>query len=263
MFDADVQVMHSVSFSYAQTAATQFADIFDGKKTFDNPKSYTDLERLVGYLSEPGDTVLDFFAGSGSSFHGLVRTNADESTPRKMIAVQFPEPVIAGGEAANNALSMGLDTIAEIARERMRRLFRLPEHKAERGFRAFKLTPSNIMRWTGVEHKDPDTYAAQLEAFNDSLAPGWKPLDVIWEIALREGYTLTAKVEKLDIDTGPTFWSVSDEDRSFTICLDNALTLDAVAPLALTRDNMFVCRDTALDDTLAANLALQCRLKVI
>lgn len=263
MFDADVQVMHSVTFSYAQTAATQFADIFGGKKTFDNPKSYTDLERLVGYLSEPGDTVLDFFAGSGSSFHGLLRTNTGEQTPRKMIAVQFPEPVIEGGEAANNALSMGLKTIAEIARERMRRVFQLPEHKTELGFRAFKLTRSNMMRWTGLEHKDPDTYAAQLEAFTDSLAPGWKPKNMIWEVALREGYSLTAKVEKLDIGTGPTFWRVSDEDRNFTICLDESLTLDAVSPLQLTKDDMFICRDTALDDTLAANLALQCRLKVI
>jgi adenine-specific DNA-methyltransferase len=86
---------------------------------------------------------------------------------------------------------------------------------------------------------------------------------VLWEVALREGYSLTAKVEELDIGTGPTFWRVSDEDRSFTICMDDALTLDAVAPLGLTKDDMFVCRDIVLDDTLAANLALQCRLKVI
>jgi adenine-specific DNA-methyltransferase len=120
-----------------------------------------------------------------------------------------------------------------------------------------------MKRWTGVEAKDPDAYAAQLEAFTDSLAPGWHAQDVIWEVALREGYSLTAKVEELDIGTGPTFWRVSDEDRRFTICLDEALTLGAVAPLGLTEDDMFVCRDTALDDTLAANLALQCRLKVI
>jgi len=33
--------------------------------------------------------------------------------------------------------------------------------------------------------------------------------------------------------------------------------------LNLTADDLFVCRDRALDDTLAANLALQCRLKTI
>lgn len=180
-----------------------------------------------------------------------------------MIAVQFPEPLVAGSEAANNALSMGLNTITEIARERMRRVFKLPEHKSESGFRAFRLTSSNIKRWSGIESKEPDSYAAQLEAFMDSLVPGWQLQSVIWEVALREGYSLTAKVKELDVATDSTFWRVCEEGRSFTICLDNALTLDAVAALGLTKDDMFVCRDTALDDTLAANLALQCRLKVI
>jgi adenine-specific DNA-methyltransferase len=55
----------------------------------------------------------------------------------------------------------------------------------------------------------------------------------------------------------------TEQDRAFTICLDDKLTLDAVQALGLAKDDHFVCRDVALDDTLAANLALQCRLKVI
>jgi adenine-specific DNA-methyltransferase len=31
----------------------------------------------------------------------------------------------------------------------------------------------------------------------------------------------------------------------------------------LGKDDLFICRDIALDDELAANLALQCRLKTI
>ncbi|OOY05872.1 site-specific DNA-methyltransferase [Thioclava sp. F28-4] len=264
LFEKDNQVMHSVTFSYAQTASQQFDAIFDDVKVFENPKSFTDLERLVSYLSEPGDTVLDFFAGTATSFHGLLRANRETTLPRKMISVQMPEPIKPGKEAANNALKMGFKTIADIARERIRRVYNSDEHKDEvLGLRAFSLKETNLMRWSGVDSKDPNAYAAQLEAFTDSLAPGWQPQDVIWEVALREGYSLTATVEELDISTGPTFCRVSDEDRSFTICLDEALTLDAVAPLGLTKDDMFVCRDTALHDTLAANLALQCRLKVI
>ena len=63
LFEKDIQVMRSVTFSYAQKASQDFAKIFDGKKIFDNPKSYLDMERLVAYLSSPGDLVLDFFAG--------------------------------------------------------------------------------------------------------------------------------------------------------------------------------------------------------
>ncbi len=62
-----------------------------------------------------------------------------------------------------------------------------------------------------------------------------------------------------------TIWRVTDPEReqSFHICLDDTLSVEAVRALGLTREDLFVCRDKSLDDTLAANLALQCRLKVL
>lgn len=81
---------------------------------------------------------------------------------------------------------------------------------------------------------------------------------------MREGYALTSEIEKREAD-GQTVWRVTDPDReqSFHICLDAALDVEAVRTLGLTRGDLFVCRDAALDDTLAANLALQCRMKVL
>lgn len=130
---------------------------------------------------------------------------------------------------------------------------------------AFKLAGSSMRRWSGgVKTKDADAYAAQLDAFADTLVDGCKPENVIWEVALREGFALTSEIEKQEIE-GQTFWRVTDPEReqSFHICLDDALSIEAVRALGLTRENLFVCRDKALDDTLAANLALQCRLKVL
>jgi len=77
LFDKDDQVMRSVIFSYAQKASQDFAKIFGGEKVFDNPKSYLDLKRLVEYLSEPGDIVLDFFAGSGTTGHAVLLANRE------------------------------------------------------------------------------------------------------------------------------------------------------------------------------------------
>jgi adenine-specific DNA-methyltransferase len=54
-----------------------------------------------------------------------------------------------------------------------------------------------------------------------------------------------------------------DKEQSFTICLDNAISLDDLSGLNLEKDDLFICRDVALDDEAAANLALQCRLKTI
>jgi hypothetical protein len=51
--------------------------------------------------------------------------------------------------------------------------------------------------------------------------------------------------------------------QSFRVCIDETLKQYIARALEPTSEDLFVCRDRALDDTLAANLALQCRLKTI
>jgi Mlc titration factor MtfA (ptsG expression regulator) len=57
--------------------------------------------------------------------------------------------------------------------------------------------------------------------------------------------------------------SASDLEQSFYICLDDKIRLDDLKPLNLAKTDLFICRDIALDDEAAANLALQYRLKTI
>lgn len=233
-------------------------------KVFDNPKDHLELARLFKYVCNGTERplVMDFFGGSGSSAEAVLTLTATTNPDMRVVTVQLPEPCDPKDKTGKAALAAGFATIADVARARITKVIENMGGDGL-GLRVFKLSETSMKRWTGVDAKDPEAYAVQLEAFTDSLAPGWQPQDVIWEVALREGYSLTSKVEKLDIGIGPTLWRVSDEDRSFTICLDDALTIDAVLPLGLAKDDMFVCRDAAVDDTLAANLALQCRLKVI
>jgi adenine-specific DNA-methyltransferase len=122
LFEKDVQVMRSVTFSYAQKASQDFAKIFDGNKIFDNPKSYLDMERLVGYLSSPGDLVLDFFAGTGTTAHGVLLANRGIAQVRRFICVQLPEPITADTDTGRNALAARCQTIADICKERVRRV---------------------------------------------------------------------------------------------------------------------------------------------
>jgi len=51
--------------------------------------------------------------------------------------------------------------------------------------------------------------------------------------------------------------------QSFFICLDNQIDLANLNGLNPSQDDTFICRDVALDDEAAANLALQCRLRTI
>ena len=104
--------MRCVHFSYAQTVANLFTELFDGDRVFDNPKHYADLRSLVDYLSFEGDIILDFFAGSGTLAHAVLDLNKQDNGNRKFILAQLPEPT-------------GRDdypTIADITKERVRRV---------------------------------------------------------------------------------------------------------------------------------------------
>jgi hypothetical protein len=57
--------------------------------------------------------------------------------------------------------------------------------------------------------------------------------------------------------------SASNLEQGFYICLDDKIRLDDLKSLNLAKTDLFICRDVALDDEAAANLALQCRLKTI
>src|SRR5207248_833092 len=99
-------------------------------------------------------------------------------------------------------------TIADIGKERIRRVIAklgketdgtLALEKLDTpedlGFKGFKLARPHIQPWTAGSERDPDPYAAKLAFYNDPLVAGWTPEAVLWELALREGYSLNTRFE--------------------------------------------------------------------
>ena len=235
--------------------------VFSTKEVlFDNPKPVDLLFRLISFSTDPNDIVLDLFAGTATTAEAVLRLNECDGGNRHFIMVQMPEAI----SEDKPAYKAGYKTIAALGQARVQKVIRSFDSKSVPGLRSFRMAESNIRRWSGVETKDADSYIKQLEVFADTLVDDWKPENVIWEIALREGFALTSQIKKQDVD-GQTIFCVTDQEReqNFHVCLDDTITLDAVAALGLTQEDVFVCRDKALDDTLAANLALHCRLKIL
>ena len=86
------------------------------------------------------------------------------------------------------------------------------------------------------------------------------------KVAIKEaGFGLNYQVAGVSEVTEHTVYRVMDPDReqAFYLCLDERVRLASLAPLGLDRDTLLVCRASALDDETAANLAVQCRLRVI
>ena len=61
--------------------------MFGGKKVFDNPKPYKVLARILDFASSKDSTILDFFAGSGTTLHATMQLNSEDGGHRKCILV--------------------------------------------------------------------------------------------------------------------------------------------------------------------------------
>lgn len=238
-------------------------DLFDGVNVFDFPKSPALIEKMVRIGTRDGDLVLDFFAGSGTTAQAVMNVNREDGGGRNFVLVQLPEQT----PADSAARELGFEDLAALARERVKRaaekLNGEDGNGDDLGFRAFKLAASNYRPWPAAEGLDPQEYTEQMALYVDRLVDGWNATGVIWEAALKEGFSLTSRLEVVD-DDKQLFRVTDDEtEQSFLICLSDELDDGRVRELNLTREDLFICLDRALNDARAANLALQCRLKTV
>ncbi len=249
-----------------RNAKMEIRGIFDGDAPFETPKPVRMVRRLLDIATRPddGDIVLDFFAGSCTTAQAVAELNHEDGGNRQFIMVQLPEPIDGAGK---------YPTIAAIGHERIKRVLadlrKRPRANAkgalDLGVRTFQLTAPNIREWDPNTSPEPDAYAQTLMQFEDPLITGWQAERVLWEVALREGYSLRTAFEKKVLSNGNSVYLVSDSEteQRMIVCLDEKILDDFSRAQELEASDILVCRDVALTDTAAANLSLQCRLKTI
>lgn len=76
---------------HSQDAAQKLKELFGGKTLFDYPKSVELIKRCIQLYSSPSSTILDFFAGSGTTLHATMKLNAEDGGNRQCILVQQQE----------------------------------------------------------------------------------------------------------------------------------------------------------------------------
>ncbi|MDD4026396.1 MAG: site-specific DNA-methyltransferase [Kiritimatiellae bacterium] len=88
-----------------QEAKQEINSILCQDTPFDTPKPTRLLERIFQIATNPGDLVLDSFAGSGTTAHAVLKMNAAvvvdaASPPRSQVAAASPPHESCGGDAA-------------------------------------------------------------------------------------------------------------------------------------------------------------------
>ncbi len=193
---------------YGTTKAGGIAirDLFGSKDVFSYPKPPQLMARLVSLLATPTQTsseapiVMDFFAGSGTTAHGLWEQCASDSVQRRFILVQLPEPL--NPEERDHAAAvaacreLGRPTnIAELTKERLRRASKAikaanPLFAGDLGFKVFKLDTSNLRAW----NPRPENIGQALLESLDHLEPGRTESDVLHELLLKLNVDLSTPI---------------------------------------------------------------------
>ena len=230
-----------------------------GRGLFDFPKPTNLIKKMmnVGDVIND-DIVLDFFSGSGTTAHAVAELNAEDGGNRRWICVQLPELT----DEKSEAHKAGYRTIADIARERIRRAgAKIRADQADKlasrdapldlGFRAYRVDDSNFKQWNELV-SDPEEIRQQALANLDPLEEGTTDDGLLTELLLKRGISPLAQVEQHD-----RFCFIPSE--KLVICLTHSMTEELFAAILAVNPSSIILLDQAFggDVNLKVNLLLR------
>jgi adenine-specific DNA-methyltransferase len=238
-------------------ATREIREIFNAT-IFNYSKPLSLIKSLVFQTTIEDDIIMDFFAGSGTTAQAVLELNKEDDGNRKFMLVQLPELT----DEHSEAYKAGYKTIADISKERIRRVIKkIEKEKAEQpnmfddgkldlGFKVFKLSPSNFKIWRSEEITE-DNLGNQLNAFTNPVRQGSEKENMLFELMLKAGYTLTDRIEERKI-----FYVINDGELIIALEKINQEIVDAIInshpKKVITLDNLF-----AGNDQLKTNTVLQ------
>jgi len=243
----------------AESAKKELTSLL-GSHGFETVKPTDVIKRLVYHATEisNADIILDFFSGSGTTAHAVAELNAEDGGNRRWICVQLPELT----DDKSEAHRAGYRTIADIARERIRRVdAKIRADQADKlvsrdapldlGFRAYRVGDSNFKQWNELV-SDPEEIRQQALASLDPLEEGVTDDDLLTELLLKRGISPLAKIEQHD-----NFCFIPSE--KLAICLTYSMTEELFTAILATKPSSIILLDRAFADdiNLKVNLLLQ------
>ncbi|UOP05629.1 site-specific DNA-methyltransferase [Conchiformibius kuhniae] len=226
--------------------------------------SYAKPSNLIKFLiqsisyEDSSSLILDFFSGSGTTAHAVMQLNAEDGGKRRYICVQLPEET----DEQSEARKAGFTTVAEIAKERIRRAGKYISaslkdgQSVDTGFKVFKLAESAFKQWRNPEKRDAESLQAELALFQNVVDENASLEQLACELALRLGFQLTDPM-RFD-DKGVVWLNNEAGTRKVVLLLETFSGSLTDTVLAEQPQKVFALdRVFAGDDAAKANFALQ------
>lgn len=214
-------------------------DLF-GKSFFSYTKPESLIRALILQATDKDSIVLDFFSGSATTAHSVIKQNAMDGGHRRFIMVQIPEETGADSEAEKS----GYKTICDIGKERIRRAAKKiheehPAAKFDDGFRVLKLADSNM---NDVYYSANEYDQAMLSMLESNIKPDRTDLDLLFGCLLEWGLPLSLTYSS-EVIEGCTVHNYNDGD--LIACFDENIPDSVIKAIAKKQPLRAVFRDSS------------------
>lgn len=246
----------------SQDGTKEITNLF-GSKVFPFPKPSSLIYFLSKIHTNENDIILDFFSGSATTAHAVMKLNSEDNGKRRFILVQIPEKL----DESSEAFKAGFHNICEIGKERIHRAGdkikqENPDADIDIGFKVFRVADTNI-KWNSlVDAGQLDL--SQIETTPDlvDFMPDANDVDIVYELMLRQrDVALSESLEQLSDIGSRTYLYAS----SYLVCLETEITVELINKLA-ELDPLpikFIFRDSAFKDDIALKDETFRRLKAL
>lgn len=226
-------------------ATRDIRTIFDSDKVFDFPKPIGVLAKIITIGAESDSIILDFFSGSATTAHAVMKLNAEDGGHRKFIMVQLPEVT----DEKSEARKAGYANICEIGKERIRRAGKKVKEEAglqgqdlDIGFRVLKLDTSNM---EDVYYTPDDLTERDLFNSVDNVKPDRTPLDLLFQVLPELNIELSARIEEKEVHGKKVFMV---NGYQLIASFDKDVNESTITEIAKLRPVYFVMRDASAEN---------------
>lgn len=177
------------------------------------------LQRILQLATSPSsdDIVLDFFSGSATTAHAVIKQNAEDGGNRRFIAVQIAEPLPTPEPAMASIFEMGLKRVRNVAMELRQQS---STSQLDLGFRVLKIESSNM---ADVYYSPDALDNAKFDLFVDNIKPDRTPEDLLFQVMLDWGVDLALPIAKQSIQGKDVFFV---DGNVLAACFDASGSID-------------------------------------
>ncbi|MBR4313289.1 MAG: site-specific DNA-methyltransferase [Lachnospiraceae bacterium] len=218
---------------------------------FDYAKPLYLMKKIIKSISSCKENMilLDFFSGSATTAHAVMKLNAEGGGNCQFIMVQLPEATDENSEA----YKAGFKNICDIGEERIRRAGKkvLEESKnnvgaklaspLDIGFRVYKIDDSNMK---DIYYKPDEIDQKSVLDYISNVKEDRTALDLLTQVMLNLGLTLDLKIEEKKIEKN-LFYFV--EDNALVACFDNKIDLDSLSKAIECKPLKIVCKESSFE----------------